>query len=66
MPTSAYDCAKGADVLVIVTEWEQFRALDLAALKTAMAKPVIVDLRNIYPPEEMTKHGFAYTGVGRG
>ena len=66
MPTSAYDCAKGADALVIVTEWEQFRALDLAALKTAMAKPVIVDLRNIYPPEEMAKHGFTYTGVGRG
>ena len=63
---SAYDCAKGADVLVIVTEWEQFRALDLAALKTAMAKPVIVDLRNIYPPEDMAKHGFTYTGVGRG
>ncbi|MET0867084.1 MAG: UDP-glucose/GDP-mannose dehydrogenase family protein [Pseudorhodoplanes sp.] len=61
-----YDCAKGADVLVIVTEWEQFRALDLAALKAAMAKPVIVDLRNIYPPEDMKKHGFAYTGVGRG
>jgi UDPglucose 6-dehydrogenase len=63
---SAYDCANGADVLVIVTEWEQFRALDLAALKAAMAKPVIVDLRNIYPPEDMAKHGFTYTGVGRG
>ncbi len=63
---SAYDCAKGADVLVIVTEWEQFRALDLDALKTAMNKPVIVDLRNIYPPEDMAKHGFTYTGVGRG
>ena len=63
---NAYDCASGADVLVIVTEWEQFRALDLAALKAAMAKPVIVDLRNIYPPEEVKKHGFMYTGVGRG
>ena len=61
-----YDCAKGADVLVIVTEWEQFRALDLDAIKAAMTKPVIVDLRNIYPPEDMAKHGFAYTGVGRG
>ena len=61
-----YDCAKGADVLVIVTEWEQFRALDLDAIKAAMNKPVIVDLRNIYPAEEMKKHGFAYTGVGRG
>ncbi len=46
----AYDCAKGADALVIVTEWEQFRALDLDRLKQVMAgKPVIVDLRNIYP-----------------
>ena len=46
----AYDCAKGADALVIVTEWEQFRALDLDRLKQVMAgKPAIVDLRNIYP-----------------
>ncbi len=63
---NAYDCAQGADVLVIVTEWEQFRALDLEALKSVMAQPVIVDLRNIYPREEVEKHGFAYTGIGRG
>jgi UDPglucose 6-dehydrogenase len=62
----AYACAEHADVLVIVTEWEQFRALDFAALKQAMAQAVIVDLRNIYPPEEAKKHGFAYSGVGRG
>jgi UDPglucose 6-dehydrogenase len=62
---SAYDCAKGADVLVIVTEWEQFRALDLDAIKAAMNQPVMVDLRNVYPPEEVTKYGFAYSGVGR-
>jgi UDPglucose 6-dehydrogenase len=62
----AYACAERADVLVIVTEWEQFRALDFAALKQAMAQAVIVDLRNIYPPEEAKKHGFAYSGVGRG
>jgi UDPglucose 6-dehydrogenase len=61
---SAYDCAKGADVLVIVTEWEQFRALDLAAIKAAMNKPVMVDLRNVYPPEEVVKYGFSYTGIG--
>jgi UDPglucose 6-dehydrogenase len=49
---------------VIVTEWEQFRALDLARLKSLMRQPVIVDLRNIYRPEEMRRHGFAYHGVG--
>ena len=62
----AYDCAKGADALVIVTEWEQFRALDLDRLKQVMAdKPAIVDLRNIYLPEEMRQRGFIYESVGR-
>ena len=62
----AYDCAKGADALVIVTEWEQFRALDLDRLKQVMAdKPVIVDLRNIYRPDEMRQRGFIYESVGR-
>jgi UDPglucose 6-dehydrogenase len=60
-----YQCAAGADALVIVTEWEQFRALDLERLKTVMTKPVIVDLRNIYRPEEMASHGFIYESVGR-
>ncbi|WP_022720670.1 UDP-glucose/GDP-mannose dehydrogenase family protein [Rhodopseudomonas sp. B29] len=64
--TDAYDCAQGADVLVIVTEWVQFRALDLPRLKQVMAQPVIVDLRNVYRPEQMAEHGFAYQGVGRG
>ena len=62
---SAYHCAEGADALVIVTEWEQFRALDLARLRSLMASPVIVDLRNIYHPEDMRRHGFAYACVGR-
>ncbi len=61
----AYDCAQGASALVIVTEWEQFRALDFARLKTAMAAPVLVDLRNIYPAEEVARHGFVYESVGR-
>ncbi|WP_137043130.1 UDP-glucose/GDP-mannose dehydrogenase family protein [Pseudolabrys sp. FHR47] len=61
-----YDCAQGASALVIVTEWEQFRALDFARLKGVMAKPVLVDLRNIYRPDELARHGFAYEGVGRG
>jgi UDPglucose 6-dehydrogenase len=62
----AYACATGADALVIVTEWEQFRALDLMQLKEKMKQPVIVDLRNIYRPEEMEKAGFTYESVGRG
>ena len=62
---NAYDCAEAADALVIATEWEQFRALDLSRLHDLMACPVVVDLRNIYRPEEMHKHGFAYACVGR-
>jgi UDPglucose 6-dehydrogenase len=62
---SAYDCAKGAHAIVIVTEWEQFRALDLKELSGIMASSVIVDLRNIYSPEEVTRNGFHYCGVGR-
>ena len=61
-----YDCAKGADALVIVTEWEQFRALDLERMKAAMTgKPTLVDLRNIYPPEDVTRLGFVYESIGR-
>jgi len=60
-----YSCADGADALVIVTEWEQFRALDLPRLRREMACPVIVDLRNIYRPEEVIGHGFRYESVGR-
>ena len=60
-----YECAEGADALVIVTEWEQFRALDLDRLKEIMRAPVIVDLRNIYPGDEMARHGFVYESVGR-
>jgi UDPglucose 6-dehydrogenase len=62
----AYSCAEGAAALVIVTEWEQFRALDFDRLKRVMAQPALVDLRNVYRPEEMQRHGFTYEGVGRG
>ena len=62
---NGYSCASGADVLVIVTEWDQFRALDLDRIKAAMKAPVIVDLRNIYRPEEVRARGFTYTSVGR-
>jgi UDPglucose 6-dehydrogenase len=60
-----YSCADGADALVIVTEWEQFRALDLDRLKRTMACPVIIDLRNIYQPQDVIAHGFRYESVGR-
>ena len=61
-----YAVAKDADALVIVTEWVQFRALDLARLKREMANPVLVDLRNIYRRDEMEALGFTYESVGRG
>ena len=62
---NAYACARGAHALVVVTEWEQFRALDLKELASIMASSVIVDLRNIYSPEEVRRNGFHYCGVGR-
>jgi UDPglucose 6-dehydrogenase len=61
----AYDCAVGADALVIVTEWDMFRALDMKRLKEVMKAPIIVDLRNIYRPDEMRSHGFEYSSIGR-
>ena len=62
---NAYACAEGADALVIVTEWVQFRALDLQRLKRIMKQPVMVDLRNVYPPTEMAELGFLYSSIGR-
>ena len=62
---SAYDCIKGADALVIVTEWNEFRALDMRRVKSLLKSPVVVDLRNIYRPEDMARHGFTYVSVGR-
>lgn len=60
-----YFCAEGADALVIITEWNEFRALDLDRLKATMAAPVLVDLRNIYNHDEARNAGFDYTSVGR-
>jgi UDPglucose 6-dehydrogenase len=60
-----YACARGADALAIITEWDAFRALDFARLRSDMASPVLVDLRNIYEPEEIERQGFAYLSVGR-
>jgi UDPglucose 6-dehydrogenase len=61
----AYGLAAGADALVVVTEWNEFRHLDLARLKTSMRRPVVVDGRNIYDPVVMRGHGFMYRGIGR-
>ena len=61
-----YACIAGADAMVIITEWEEFRALDLDRVKAALKRPVVVDLRNIYEPADMMQRGFTYVSVGRG
>jgi UDPglucose 6-dehydrogenase len=63
---NAYEAAQGADALIICTEWNEFKHLDLKWIKDAMRQPVIVDGRNIYDPEVMRAFGFVYRGVGRG
>ena len=60
-----YEAVEGADCVVIITEWDQFRALDLDRVKLLMKEPVIVDLRNIYRPDDMKSRGFRYSSVGR-
>jgi UDPglucose 6-dehydrogenase len=65
MKDNAYEAVTGADAAVIVTEWDQFRALDLERLKSLMKQPVLVDLRNVYRPEDMVRAGFKYAGIGR-
>lgn len=62
---NAYQAIDGADAMVILTEWDQFRALDMERVKGALKGDVVVDLRNIYSPEDMAKRGFAYTSIGR-
>ena len=62
----AYAAAQGAAALVILTEWNEFRALNFTRLKTRLAVPRLIDLRNIYKPEEAAAQGFAYHGVGTG
>src|ERR1700742_2611097 len=60
-----YACVKGADAMVVVTEWVQYRTLDLERLKQEMPQPVVIDLRNIYRPEDMAANGFTYESGGR-
>ena len=64
--SSPYEAASGSDALVIITEWEEFRNLDLEKIKGLLETPVIVDGRNIYDPREMHKLGFIYKSIGRG
>ncbi len=63
---NAYACLEGADAAVVITEWDEFRALDLARVKKMLATPIMVDLRNIYPTKAMKALGFRYVCVGRG
>ncbi|HUK33309.1 MAG TPA: UDP binding domain-containing protein, partial [Vicinamibacterales bacterium] len=62
----AYAALDGADGVVILTEWNEFRALDTERMKTLLKKPLMVDLRNIYRPSQMSAAGFTYVSVGRG
>jgi UDPglucose 6-dehydrogenase len=62
----AYEAAEGSDALVVVTDWNEFKHLDMARLKASMAEPVLIDGRNIYEPSKMQELGFTYRGIGRG
>jgi UDPglucose 6-dehydrogenase len=62
---NAYEAMQGADALVILTEWNEFRSLDLERAKGLLRQPLLIDLRNIYRPEDVVAAGFAYTSVGR-
>jgi UDPglucose 6-dehydrogenase len=63
---NAYEAFEGADGVVLLTEWNEFRALDLARVKAALKRPLMVDLRNVYRPASMAEAGFTYVSVGRG
>src|SRR6202043_325826 len=65
MQQDAYAVADGADAVIIVTEWDEFRHLDLQRLRQTMTRPVIIDGRNLYEPDDMKAMGFVYKGVGR-
>jgi UDPglucose 6-dehydrogenase len=66
MAADAYDAARGASAIVLITEWNEFRTLDLAKLKRLVKKPVLCDLRNIYDPAEVEGLGWTHVGVGKG
>jgi UDPglucose 6-dehydrogenase len=60
-----YDAAAGADALAVLTDWNEYRHPDLARLRGALARPIVVDGRNLYDPREMTALGFDYHSIGR-
>ena len=66
MCDSPYAAIEGADAVALVTEWDAFRALDLDRVKTLARQPVLVDLRNVYTPDDIRARGFAYSSIGRG
>ena len=66
MKDDAYAAIEGADAVVIVTEWDAFRALDFARVKQLARTPLLVDLRNVYDPQDMSAAGFDYVSIGRG
>jgi UDPglucose 6-dehydrogenase len=66
LAANPYELAVGCDALVLVTEWNEFKHLDLARVKSLMRTPVLVDGRNVYEPEAMREAGFLYRGIGRG
>jgi UDPglucose 6-dehydrogenase len=65
MCADAYDTARGADALILVTEWNQFRNLDLEQIKATLRQPLFIDLRNVYDPDRMAAAGLRYISVGR-
>jgi UDPglucose 6-dehydrogenase len=66
MAEDAYSMAEGADALIVVTDWNEFKHLDLERIRDSMADPVLLDGRNIYFPDQMKRLGYTYRGVGRG
>jgi UDPglucose 6-dehydrogenase len=66
LTVNPYECGAGCDAVVLMTEWNEFKQLDLRRLKNLMKSPVIVDARNVYEPEQMADMGFSYRGIGRG
>jgi UDPglucose 6-dehydrogenase len=64
-PTSIDSCLDHADAMVLVTEWDVFRALDIARIRRLLKRPIVVDLRNVYRPDEMEQEGIMYFGIGR-
>jgi UDPglucose 6-dehydrogenase len=63
---TAYDALDGADALIIITEWQEFRSPDLDEIREALRDPVVIDGRNLYDPDVMQNLGFAYYAIGRG